>query len=86
MAREAGSALNEIVAGSGEVTRLIDEIAHATDRQQVSVREVGQNIARIVDLIDGIRDAVGDCSGRTDKLASVAEELHRSVGEFRVEK
>jgi methyl-accepting chemotaxis protein len=50
------------------------------------VREVGQNIARIVDLIDGIRDAVGDCSGRTDKLASVAEELHRSVGEFRVEK
>ena len=86
MARDAGGALNAIVAGSGEVTRLIDEIAQATDRQQTSVREVGQNIARIVDLIDGIRDAVGDCSGRTDKLAGVAEELHRSVDEFRIAK
>ena len=86
MAREAGGALNEIVAGSGEVTRLIDEIAQATDRQQASVREVGQNIARIVNLIEGIRHAVGDCSVRTDKLAGVAEELHRSVGEFKVDK
>ncbi len=84
MAREAGSALNEIVAGSGEVTRLIDEIAQATDRQQVSVHQVEQNITRIADLIGGIRDAVGEGTGRAENLASMAAALSSSVGEFRL--
>jgi methyl-accepting chemotaxis protein len=84
MAREAGEALNEIVAGSGEVTRLIDEIAQATDRQQASVHQVEQNITRIADLIGGIRDAVGEGTGRAENLASMAAELSGSVGEFRL--
>ncbi len=86
MAREAGSALNEIVAGSDEVTRLIDEIAQATDRQQGSVHQVEQNIGRIADLIGGIRDAVGEGTGRAQAMAGVAESLHHSVGEFRIAK
>ncbi|MDP2169059.1 MAG: methyl-accepting chemotaxis protein [Rhodocyclaceae bacterium] len=84
MAREAGEALNEIVTGSGEVTRLIDEIAQATDRQQASVHQVEQNITRIADLIGGIRDAVGEGTGRAENLAGMAAELSGSVGEFRV--
>ena len=86
MAREAGAALDEIVAGSTEMTRLIDEIAHTTDRQQHNVQQVEQSIARIADLIGDIRDAVGEGASRADNLASVAESLHRSIGEFRVEK
>ncbi|MBA3032015.1 MAG: methyl-accepting chemotaxis protein [Gammaproteobacteria bacterium] len=85
MAREAGAALNEIVAGSGEVTRLIDEIAQATDRQQASVHQVEQNITRIADLIGGIRDAVGEGTGRAENLASMAAALSGSVGSFKLE-
>jgi methyl-accepting chemotaxis protein len=85
-AREAGQALEEIVAGSDEVTHLLDEIAQATDRQQGSVRQVEQNISRIADLIGGIRDAVGEGTGRASTLAGVAEALQRSVGEFRTAK
>lgn len=84
MAREAGEALNEIVTGSGEVTRLIEEIAQATDRQQASVHQVEQNITRIADLIGGIRDAVGEGTGRAENLAGMAAELSGSVGEFRL--
>ena len=84
MAREAGAALNEIVSGADEVTRLIDEIAQATDRQQASVHQVEQNITRIADLIGGIRDAVGEGTGRAENLASMAAELSGSVGEFRL--
>jgi methyl-accepting chemotaxis protein len=86
MARDAGSALNEIVSGSDEVTRLIDEIAQATNRQQGSVRQVEQNIGRIADLIGGIRDAVSEGTGRAQAMAGVAESLHQSVGEFRISK
>jgi len=84
MAREAGSALSDIVTTSGEVTRLIDEIAQATDRQKDSVHQVEQNVVRIADLISNIRDAVGEGAGRTENLAGMAEALNHSVGEFRV--
>ncbi|MCX8018603.1 MAG: methyl-accepting chemotaxis protein, partial [Rhodocyclaceae bacterium] len=50
-AREAGMALDAIVAGSGEVTQLIDEIAAATERQQESVRHVETSLARIAELM-----------------------------------
>jgi len=83
-AREAGSALTEIVAGSDEVTHLLDEIATATDRQQSGVRQVEDSIARIANLIGGIRDAVHEGTARAEKMAGSAEALHRSVGEFRI--
>ncbi len=84
MAREAGCALDEIVAGSGQVTRLIDEIAQATERQQGSVQQIEQNITRIADLIGGIRDAVGEGAGRAKNLANMAATLDGCVGEFRL--
>ena len=85
-AREAGEALTEIVAGSDEVTRLIDEIAQATGRQQGSVQQVEQSIARIADLIGGIRDAVDEGTGRAEKMAGSAAALNHSVGEFKTDK
>jgi methyl-accepting chemotaxis protein len=45
---------------------------------------VEQNITRIADLIGGIRDAVGEGTGRAENLASMAAELSGSVGEFRL--
>jgi methyl-accepting chemotaxis protein len=83
-AREAGGALAEIVAGSDEVTRLIDEIAQATDRQQHGVRQVEESIGRIAELISGIRDAVRDGTSRAEKMVGMAESLHRSVVDFKV--
>jgi methyl-accepting chemotaxis protein len=85
-AREAGDALNAIVSGASEVTQLIDEIAQATDRQQSSVHQVGDSITRIADLISQIRDAVHDGTQRAEAMADMAESLHRSVAEFRIEK
>ena len=83
-AREAGDALAEIVASADEVTRLIDGIAQATDRQQHGVRQVEDSIARIGDLIGGIRDAVSEGTGRAEALAGTAESLHHSVSGFRI--
>jgi len=85
-AREAGDALSAIVSGSSEVTRLIDEIAQATDRQQSSVHQVGESITRIADLIGQIRDAVQDGTQRAQAMAGMAGSLHQSVAEFRTEK
>jgi len=83
-ARDAGTALDEIVTDAEDVTRLIDAIAHAAQRQQESVGQVEQSIARIADLISGIRDAVGDGTGQANLLAGSAESLHSSVTGFRV--
>jgi len=83
-AREAGDALAGIIASAEEVTRLIDEIAQATDRQQAGVRQVGDSIARIAELIGGIRDAAHAGAARAEATAGVAASLHHSVGEFRV--
>ncbi len=85
-AREAGSALTEIVSGSSEVTHLIDEIAQATDRQQDSVHQVGGSITRIAELIGQIRDDVQDGAQRAATMADMAGSLDRSVAEFRTEK
>ncbi|MEW6515181.1 MAG: methyl-accepting chemotaxis protein [Pseudomonadota bacterium] len=85
-ARDAGSALAEIVSGSAEVTHLIDEIAQATDRQQSSVHQVGESITRIAELISQIRDAVHDGAQRAQAMAGMAESLHQTVAEFRTEK
>jgi methyl-accepting chemotaxis protein len=85
-ARDAGNALDEIVSGSAEVTHLIDEIAQATDRQQSSVHQVGESITRIAELISQIRDAVHDGAQRAQAMAGMAESLHHTVAEFRIEK
>jgi methyl-accepting chemotaxis protein len=85
-AREAGEALTEIVAGSDEVTHLIDEIAQATDRQEQGVRQVEGSIARIADLVGGIRDVVQEGRGRAEKMAGTAAALYHSVAEFRIAK
>ena len=85
-AREAGSALGEIVSGSAEVTRLIDEIAQATDRQQGSVHQVGESITRIAELIGQIRDAAHDGTQRAQAMSGMAESLDQSVAGFRIEK
>jgi methyl-accepting chemotaxis protein len=83
-AREAGSALTEIVSSSSEVTHLIDEIAQATDRQQHSVHQVGDSITRIAELIGQIRDDVQDGAQRAATMANMAGSLDRSVAEFKV--
>jgi methyl-accepting chemotaxis protein len=83
-ARDAGAALTEIEAGSDELMRLIDEIAHATDRQLAGVRQVEDSIARIAALIGDIRDAAETGTGRAEAMAGMAASLHRSVGEFKV--
>ncbi len=85
-AREAGTALTEIVASSSEVNHLIDEIAQATERQQSSVHLVGDSITRIAELIGQIRDDVQDGARRAATMAEMAGSLDRSVAEFRVEK
>jgi methyl-accepting chemotaxis protein len=85
-AREAGTALTEIVASSSEMTNLIDEIAQATDRQQTSVHLVGDSITRIAELIGQIRDDVQDGAQRAATMAEMAGSLDRSVAEFKVEK
>jgi len=83
-AREAGIALDEIVADSSAVTRLIDEIALATDRQHGSVRQVEASIARIAELIGQSRQAVQQGTRRAEAMACSAEALHRSVAGFKV--
>ena len=86
MAREAGTALDGIVTGSEEVTRLLDEIARATEHQQQSVRQVEQNVGRVANLIGGISNAAGEGATRAESLAGMTDSLHRSIGEFRVER
>jgi methyl-accepting chemotaxis protein len=83
-AREAGGALSEIVGSSGEMTRLIDEIAQATDRQHGSVRQVEESINRIAELISRIHAAVGEGTQRAEAMAGTAESLNRNVAEFKV--
>jgi methyl-accepting chemotaxis protein len=85
-ARQAGSALAEIIDGSHEVTRFIDEIAQATDRQHDSVRQVEESITRIAALIGSIRDSVQEGAGRAERMASAAAALNSSVGAFRIER
>ncbi len=83
-AREAGGALHEIVGSSDAMTRLIDEIAQATDRQRGSVHQVEESINRIAELIGRIHADVDEGTQRAKAMAGTAESLYRSVADFKV--
>ncbi len=83
-AREAGEALQQIVAGVEGLSRMVQEIAQATQTQRSDVQVVQDNIARIGSLIDDTGQSVGDGAAKANALADQATSLDRSVKQFKL--
>jgi methyl-accepting chemotaxis protein len=83
-ARSAGTALEEITRGIGEISERNLVIASAAEEQAQVAREVDRNLVNIRDL--SIQSAAGanQTSAASHELSRLAAELNTMVGHFKV--
>ena len=83
-AREAGEALNKIVEGVELVTRMVQDIAQATNLQNEDVSSIRENIVEIGSLIDDTSKNTRDGSDKAEDLVSLAGNLDNVVKAFKL--
>jgi len=84
MAREAGGALKQIVAGVELVKRMVHDIAEATNLQNEDVGSIRENIVEISALIDGTFQNTREGSAKADALVELAKNLDNAVKAFKL--
>ena len=83
-AREAGDALKKIVAGVELVTRMVQDIAQATNLQNEDVSSIRENIVEISSLIDGTFENTREGASKADELVELAKNLDNVVKAFKL--
>jgi len=83
-ASRSGEALQEILSRINDVTMQINQIATAAEEQTATTGDIAGNISRINDVARDSSSSARECSLAASNLSSLAEELQRQVGKFRV--
>lgn len=83
-AREAGEALQRIVAQVEGLSHMVQDIAQAAQTQRSDVLAVQGNIARIGSLIEDTARGVGDGAAKADALGDEVTSLDHAVKQFRL--
>jgi methyl-accepting chemotaxis protein len=83
-AASSGRALEEIISQVHAVTGQIDMIAVAANEQTSVTNEISSNLHRITEVVDGTSHNAQATASSAGQLASMAEELRRIVGQFRL--
>lgn len=84
-AREAGDALKKIVEGVELVTRMVQDIAQATNLQNEDVSSIRENIVEIGTLIDDTFQNTRDGSDKAEELVVLAGNLDNVVKAFKLD-
>ncbi|MCL5041956.1 MAG: methyl-accepting chemotaxis protein [Gammaproteobacteria bacterium] len=81
---ETGERLQDIVAALQQVSGLNESIASATLQQSHVVEEINRNVTSVAGLARDNAAAADQASAASTELASLAQDLNRMLGDFRV--
>lgn len=83
-ATEAGKSLNEIVAMSGRVQQMIEQIASAAEQQSAAAEQIARNIGDVAAVTEESAKSAEQSATAADELNRQAEALHKIVNSFKV--
>lgn len=84
LANEAGQRLSQIELVSKNMADLVSQISHAAQQQAVGSESVARNVTGISDVTQQTADGAKQAATAIRQLASLAEELNRSVSRFKL--
>ena len=84
LADQAGEALNEIVAMSNQVMRMVQEIAVASEHQSSAAEEISSNIQHIATVTKESVRGAEQSAAAAEELNRQAEAMNKMVEVFRV--
>jgi methyl-accepting chemotaxis protein len=83
-ASRSGEALENILNRIGEVTMQVNQIATSAEQQTATTMEISGNIHQMTEVLREATRGVHDTAAATNELASLADELKRLVGNFKL--
>ena len=83
-AARSGDALQEILAQISDVSGQLNQIATAAEEQTATTNDISGNMQRIVGAVDETVSSAHTTSGEATELATMAGDLTRLVGRFRL--
>lgn len=75
LADKAGAALEKVLASSSDVTRMISDIAAASEQQAATTEEISKNVL-------GISQATSESTRQIEEVAAISEQLAGMTGEL----
>jgi methyl-accepting chemotaxis protein len=82
--RKSGEALQQIVEAINDVTMQVHQIATAAEEQTAVTGEISSNIHQITDVVHDTARGAHDTAAAASQLSSLAVDLQRLVGRFRL--
>ncbi|MDD5285076.1 MAG: methyl-accepting chemotaxis protein [Desulfuromonadaceae bacterium] len=82
--RKSGDALQQIVDAISEVSMQVHQIATAAEEQTAVTGEISSNIHQITDVVSDTARGAHETAAAASQLSSLAIELQRMVGRFKL--
>jgi methyl-accepting chemotaxis protein len=84
LARQAGDALESIVAGAQNVAGMIQAIAAASEEQSAAAEEIARNVESISAVTRQSSDGASQAAAAATQLSAKSEQLQSLVAQFRI--
>ncbi|WP_148864019.1 methyl-accepting chemotaxis protein [Marinobacter fonticola] len=81
--RHCSNSLESIETKASRMQELNQQVAQATAEQSEAIQSIDRNLANLTQQIDRINHHASDTGSRTDRLASMGDELQAAVSQFR---
>ncbi len=84
LARQAGTAMNDITVGANKVVDVVSEITNALKEQSGAATDIAKNVERIAQMAEDNSVVVAENSATAARLNSLALDLENEIKRFKV--
>ena len=81
---QAGTSMEQIREGAGQVVRAITDISAALREQGATSTDIARNVERIAQMAEQNSNAVRETAGTAKRLENLAQQLRTEVSHFRI--
>lgn len=83
-AQQAGSAINQIREGAGQVVRVVNDISAALVEQSSASNDIATHVERVAQMSEENSTAAGKSAAAAQHLEELANTMRASVAQFRI--
>jgi methyl-accepting chemotaxis protein len=84
LAQQAGDAINQIKAESGQVLRTVSDISTALEEQSKASNDIAVRIEQVAQMTEQNSVAAEQTANAADQLAKLADDMRNTVNRFRI--
>ena len=84
LAQQAGDAINQIKAESGQVLRTVSDISTALEEQSKASNDIAARIEQVAQMTEQNSVAAEQTANAADQLAKLADDMRNTVNRFRI--